>query len=110
MKKTLFLLFAVLAFMSCSSDDNNSDTSLNGTTWVSPDDGDGVRTLIFGTSTYTFKLEYDGDIKSSTGTYTYSAPKVTLKEGTSTFSATISGTKMTTDKTDDGDYIVYYKK
>ncbi len=111
MKKVLFLLFTVLAFMSCSSDnDNDAIGTLNGTTWISPDDGDGIRTLIFASNTYTYKVEYAGEVQTSSGSYTYNPPKVMMKEGANTLSATISDTKLTTDPTKDGDYIVYYKK
>ena len=51
MKKYLFLMLALagimFSFVSCSSDDDDL-TSLQSTIWVSPDDGDGLRTLTFG--------------------------------------------------------------
>lgn len=111
MKKNIFFMLLILTlFMSCSGSDDESTESLNGTTWVSPDDGDGVRTIVFGSTTFSFKIEYAGNVDSSSGTYTYNPPKVVLTQGGVSWPATISGSKMTTDTTEDGDYVIYYKK
>lgn len=121
MKKITFLLVAFIAtmFCGCSSDDDDSSNFLEGTTWVSYEEGDGERlTLIFQKTTATFIYEYDSngdgilnsaDTKEeSSVTYTLDGNNITIKEGSNTTSGTISGNKMTLSS--DGDYVIYYKK
>jgi hypothetical protein len=83
----------------------------DGTTWIAPDDGDGVRTLIFKNSTFEFELVYKGKTEQKyTGTYSYNPPRVVMKSENTSLSATIDGDNLTTDKTANGDYIIYNKK
>jgi len=111
MKKVLFLMVVVLAFMSCSSNDDHDTTdSLNGSTWISPDDGDGIRTLVFSSTSFQYKYEYEGDVNTGSGTYSYDPPTIMLKMGSEAITATINGDKLTTNPTEDGDYIVYHKQ
>jgi hypothetical protein len=114
MKKYLFMLLAMLPIMmltACSSDDDdNSSVSLKGTTWISPDDGDGERVIKFTEKEFYFTITYQGETDSDNGTYTYTPPFVNLtaiNQDTNkleTESGKIDGNKLTF-----GD-IVYTKK
>ena len=81
MKKYLFLMLALagimFSFVSCSSDDDDL-TSLQSTIWVSPDDGDGLRTLTFGEKEFYGTLSHQGNTQTENGTYTYEPPFVKL--------------------------------
>lgn len=106
MKKTLFLMLTAMSFVliSCSkNDDSPSKSTLNGTTWISPDDGDGERTIIFGDGTFRFTLIYKGKTEiDKKGTYVYSKPNVTLSDGTK---GVVVGNTMTL-----GEDAIEYKK
>lgn len=105
MKKILFLILAILPLVltSCSKDDDSSNETLNGTTWISPDDGDGERTIIFGDGTFRFALIYKGKTEiDKKGTYVYSKPNVTLSDGTK---GVVVGSTMTL-----GEDAIEYKK
>ncbi len=61
---------------SCSSDDDDSTVSLNGTTWVN--DEDGIKTIKFQEKTFSFtylNTEYN-ESDEDNGTYTYTPPFV----------------------------------
>jgi hypothetical protein len=113
MKKIfLFLLIIPFVFSSCSSDDE----SLDGTTWELYEEGTNSvysSTIKFQKSTYsTFGYEeYKGerDEFSETGSYTYDHPIVTIINKKGSYTAKISGNKMTFDS-EDGDGAVYTKK
>ncbi len=81
MKKQLFYLLAFLPiflFTACSSDDDDTMVTLNGTTWISPDDGDGVRVLKFGKKEFYYTITSKEKTESDEGTYTYNPPFVSL--------------------------------
>lgn len=85
MKKCLLFLLAFMPmlFTACSSSDDDNVTELSslvGTEWYSPDDGDGARFLSFKENKYIFVINYKGKTDGNSGTYTYNPPYVTLKQ------------------------------
>lgn len=110
MKKILFLLamLPMLVFTACSSDDDENDYSLNGTTWTN--DEDGLREIQFTQAEFTYRYVYEGVVDSDLGTYTYTPPIVSFTavnretNKVETQSATIKDNKLTFGE------IVYTKK
>ncbi len=83
MKKTLFLLFAVLAFTACS-DDNTSDMQLDGDCMVNElalDGYEGTPDLITRTVTVRIPEKYDAAMMSVTKLTLSSGAKGTIKQG-----------------------------
>lgn len=79
MKKYFLILLAILPmllFSACSSNDKEVTASLNGTTWVAPEDGDGLRTMRFTEKEFIFTIVYNGEVDTDGGTYTYTPPFV----------------------------------
>lgn len=111
MKKYLFLLLAMLPmlFVSCSSDDDET-ASLKGTTWVCPDEGEGVRTLVFNKTEFLYTLQSKEETESVKGTYTYNPPLITLtsKDPKTNKEETMTGS-INKDKLSIGE-IVYTKQ
>lgn len=109
MKKILFSLLFVLplTFISCSDDDDNSE-SLNGTTWVN--DEEGYMELKFKKTEFTWKFEYGEETDNDAGTYVYNPPIVSMtavnrENGKiETFSGTFTDNKLYFGE------IIYYKK
>lgn len=124
MKKYLliFALILPLVFTACSDDDDD----LDGTVWEAVDEGPGykdVNTLYFSKNTvevvYYSEEDMNGDgvitedeidTDKITVSYSYDDPVVTFYFKDEVQKATISGNKMTTEKDEDGDYIVFKKK
>lgn len=110
MKKILFLLamLPMFLFTACSSDDDENDYSLDGTTWIN--DEDGLRELKFAKKEFTFKYVYENEEDNDAGTYTYNPPIVSFTavnretNKVETQSGTIQGNKLTFGE------VVYTKK
>lgn len=106
MKKALLFLFVStfsIVFIACSSDSDDNVGSLDGTTWESFGNEEGFiyqSTIKFYESTYRISRyeEFDDERNesSSSGTYIYRHPDVTLIEDGSEYTLTlrISGNKL----------------
>lgn len=113
MKKYLLLMaFLPLFMVSCSDDDDNSE-SLDGTVWESVEidtDYEYKSTIKFSKSTYQASgyeiYKGDKDEFSGGGTYVYDHPNIIFTEGGESIHGSISGNKMTVGEDD----IVYTKK
>lgn len=110
MKKILFLLaiLPIFVFTACSSDDDENDYSLDGTTWIN--DEDGLRELKFAKQDFTFRYVYENEEDNDAGTYTYNPPIVSFTavnretNKVETQSGTIQGNRLTFGE------VVYTKK
>lgn len=93
MKKTLLLLLLLIPMLaiSCSSDDD-VNTSLDGTSWVSNDEGE--RKIKFKKKEFEYKFILKNVKQEYVGTYVYNPPFISLTylEMPSGASKTIKGT------------------
>jgi hypothetical protein len=91
------LLAVSFAFTSCGKDDKPDSESLVGTTWSMSSSGTSI-ILEFKTSKL-YKIEilnFDDEDFSGTGSYTYSAPDITLYDDAGDeLKGTINGNKLT---------------
>lgn len=102
MKKILFLLTLTSALLlgSCS-DKNDKDYPLNGTTWTHNDvENEQVGTMKFQETTFSLNytwLDKNGvqQTNGGSGTYSYSAPNLTMVANGQTLTAVIDGNTLT---------------
>ncbi|ALO48753.1 hypothetical protein [Hoylesella enoeca] len=106
MKKSLFLMLALLGIMvsmsSCSSDDAVEDApSLKNTIWVNEEDG--YNEISFGTVSFQWKHVEDNETESGFGGYTYYDPPLVKL----TYLGSELGKEVTVFARVDGDKLIF---
>ena len=122
MKKTFLLMIAMIAILcSCSSSDNEDSNLLDGTTWSSTEEYNGIVytewLLSFKGASFTMKVSNDsnGDGKfdeyeNISGSYTLKGNNLTIAASSLSMSGTVNNNTIHFPETEDTDEFTYYKK